>query len=114
MIFSFVEVPNVQRLTRDDMERNGIVITDGDNYPEEPSGWLYCSYCRKKFADPQRLEEHCKSWRHVLACRPSHRTPILSESHDRYTQKQLNGGFDNRCFKDDQCCMMFLFTVSHV
>ncbi|KAF4717575.1 hypothetical protein FOZ63_031489 [Perkinsus olseni] len=66
----FVEVPNVEYLTKDDMDRNGIVITDGVNYPEEPSGWLYCTYCRKKFSDPQRLEEHCKSWRHVLACTP--------------------------------------------
>ncbi|KAF4649974.1 hypothetical protein FOZ61_000791 [Perkinsus olseni] len=38
----FVEVPNVEYLTKDDMDRNGIVITDGViNYPEEPSGWLY-------------------------------------------------------------------------
>ncbi|KAF4729395.1 hypothetical protein FOZ62_009837 [Perkinsus olseni] len=52
----FVEVPNVEYLTKDDMDRNGIVITDGVNYPEEPSGWLYCELsCRRPAFQCERL-----------------------------------------------------------
>ncbi|KAF4669400.1 hypothetical protein FOL47_002560 [Perkinsus chesapeaki] len=70
----FVDVPSVDHMTKAELDRNGIVITDGINFPHEPSGWLFCTFCRKKFSDPQRMQEHCSSWRHrssVHAAAPS-------------------------------------------